>query len=152
MPDEHATARVQTCKNTYKNNENLSERTPSLGHHQHTFNMNKKHYNRRWFWSTLPNALRAIDLGGLPGELWRTCVSKLDGGAKNIFWRSNLTLFGLIFLFSHLLIQLVWRFGKYIFYSSPAPWTTWPELFGMIFIASPTPHPTCQASRQTYFS
>ena len=84
------------AKNTYKNNENLSERTPWLERNQHTFNMNKKHYNRRWFWSTLPNALRAVDLGGLPGELWRTCVSKLDGGAKNIFWPSNLTLFGLI--------------------------------------------------------
>ena len=52
----------EIAQNSYKYNENLSERTRSLEHNQHTFNINKKHYNRLRLWCTLSNALRPVDV------------------------------------------------------------------------------------------
>ena len=64
---------------------------------------------------------------------------------KLLFGDPTWSFFAKFCLHLRLLIQLVPRYGKPIFDSSPAPCATWPMLFGAIFVVPPPPHPTCSA-------
>ena len=88
--------------------------------------------NRSWS----PSSVRNLTKMQCPS--WMARRKLLLGNPTWSFFAKNC-------LHLRLLIQLVPRYGKPIFDSSPTPCATWPILFGVIFVVPPPPHPTCSA-------